>query len=300
MTNKKTDSVLFENVIHYLPRSLADEIAYLSPQKADELRLRLGGACSLTFDGKSIPLETTLDRADIDSIVKKMCDGSLYAHRETISNGYITLKNGVRVGICGRAVTEGGKIHGIYDINALCIRIPHDVYGIGEPIIRLMRASRYSEGVLIYSAPGVGKTTLLRSLITSLAGGESPKRLAVIDTRGELGCRLPKGLCVDILSGYPKATGIEIAARTLNPEIIVCDEIGADTTEAAAIKAAHNCGVPLLASSHAKTLPELLRRTGIALLHDAKIFGAYVGISRGNGKDYRYDIARSRDANAVV
>ncbi len=300
MKDQKTDRIFYGSVLHYLPKALADEIINLSPQKADELRLRLGGACSLTFDGKSIPLDTRLDRADIDAIVKKMCDGSIYAYRETINNGYITLKSGVRVGICGRAVTEGGRIHGIYDINALCIRIPHDINGIGEPIIKLMKASHYSEGVLIYSAPGVGKTTLLRSLITSLAGGDNPKRVAVIDTRGELGCRLEGGLCADILSGYPKATGIEIAARTLNPEVIVCDEIGADTSEAAAIKAAHNCGVPLLASSHAKSLPELLRRTGIALLHDAKIFGAYVGISRGNGKDYRYDMTRSRDANAVV
>ena len=300
MNGKKTDFILFESILHYLPKALADEIIRLSPEKADELRLRLGGACSITVDGKSIPLCARLDRTDIDGILKKMCDGSIYAYRETINNGYITLKNGVRVGVCGRAVTESGKIHGIYDINALCVRIPHDIDGIGEPIIRLFKASRFSEGMLIYSGPGVGKTTLLRSLITSLSSGDSPKRVAVIDTRGELGCRLPDGLCVDILSGYPKAVGIEIAARTLNPELIVCDEIGGDINEAAAIKSAHNCGVPLLASAHARSLTELLRRTGIAMLHDSKIFGAYVGISRGGGKDYKYDVSRSADVNAIA
>ena len=295
-----TDTELFRSVLNLLPKKFTSELSSIELSGVNELRLRLDGVCSVIRDGKSIPLSSTIDRSEIDTTVKNMCDGSVYAYRETISNGYITLKNGVRVGLCGRAVTENGKIHGIYDINSLCIRIPHDIDGLGDPVIRLMRASRYCEGLLIYSAPGVGKTTLLRALIISLASGQDAKRVAVIDTRGELGCRLPSGLSVDLLSGYPKGVGIEIATRTLNPEIIVCDEIGADTSEAIAIRSAHNCGVPLLASSHAKNLSELLRRTGIAMLHDSKIFGAYVGISRGNTKDYRYDITRHRDANAVV
>ena len=125
-------------------------------------------------------------------------------------------------------------------------------------------------------------------------------RVAVVDTRGEL-CGIGEcGGMIDVLEDYPKALGIEIATRTLNPEIIVCDEIGADTSEATAIRSAHNCGVPLIASSHAKSLSELLRRTGIAMLHDSKLFGAYVGISRGSAKDYRYDIIRRRDVNDVV
>ena len=152
----------------------------------------------------------------------------------------------------------------------------------------------------IIGSSGSGKTTLLRSLIIALSSGKDPKRVAVIDTRGELGARLPSSLSIDLLSGYPKGIGIEIAARTLNPEIIVCDEIGADITEASAIKAAHNCGVPLLASSHAKTAPELLRRTGISVLHEAKIFGAYVGISRGQGKDFRYSITRRTDTYGLA
>ena len=50
-------------------------------------------------------------------------------------------------------------------------------------------------------------------------------------------------LCLDVLVGYPRALGIEIATRSLNSELIVCDEIG-EGKEAEAIVSAQNCGVP--------------------------------------------------------
>jgi stage III sporulation protein AA len=124
------------------------------------------------------------------------------------------------------------------------------------------------------------------------AGGSGAVRTAVIDTRGELGCFLPKDLCADVLSGYPRGTGIEIAVRTLSPQLIVCDEIGADPVEAEAIASAHNCGVALLATAHARTADELLSKKGISLLHTAHVFSYYVGLKRA-GDDYEYTIARA-------
>ena len=73
----------------------------------------------------------------------------------------------------------------------------------------------------------------------------------------------------------------------MSPEAVVCDEIG-DYAEAMALVSSHNCGVPLIASAHAGDVKELLRRTGIMLLHEANIFGAYVRIERGAGMDFVY------------
>ena len=108
-------------------------------------------------------------------------------------------------------------------------------------------------------------------------------RTVVIDTRGELAfANEGRDLCLDVLSGYPRRQGIEIATRCLNAEVIICDEIG-DYEEAMSLVASHNCGVPLIASAHAGSVEQLLARTGLRLLHEAKIFGAYVGLER-NGR----------------
>ena len=105
---------------------------------------------------------------------------------------------------------------------------------------------------------------------------------------------------MDVLSGYPRALGIEIAARSMNAQLIVCDEIG-DVSEAQAIVAAQNCGVPLLATAHGSSVEGLLRRTGIRILHDARVFGAYVGIRREAGeRDYRYTFTSYGEADAIL
>ena len=135
---------------------------------------------------------------------------------------------------------------------------------------------------MIFSPPSQGKTTCLRSLIYALASGEHPLRVAVVDTRGELSF-LPsnKGLSVDVLTGYPKSEGIRIATLFMNPEVIICDEIGGED-EALSIVDAQNCGVPLIATAHGDSLNSLMRKKGILALHEACVFGTYVSIRIGS------------------
>ncbi len=281
------DTALDGGVLSYLPAALAAEISGYRLARIEEIRLRCGGVCSLTSDKLNVPLSYRFSRAEMDETVKKMCDGSLYAHADTINRGYIIMQSGVRVGICGRAVTKGNELVGVYDVTSLCIRLPHRAPDVGVPICELLRSSEFLSGVLIYSPPGEGKTTLLRSVIAKISTGNGAIRTAVIDTRGELSCFLPNSSSADILSGYPRGIGIEIAARTLNPELIVCDELGADEGEATAVAAAHNCGVALLATAHAGDISELKNKRGIALLAKLGIFSHYVGIRRA-GDDYSY------------
>ena len=152
----------------------------------------------------------------------------------------------------------------------------------------------------MFAPPGVGKTTLLRAVTARMAGGEQARRVAVVDTRGELCAGLESHtLLLDLLSGYPRGAGISIAARTLSAELIVCDEIG-EVKEAEAIVAAQNCGVPFLATAHADSVGGLLRRTGLYQLHRARIFGAYVGIRRRlGGGDFCYEVTHWEEADGV-
>ena len=284
-----------------LPYRLSDEIRKSYYMKdIEEIRLRQGRRASVVVAGKNIILSTVLDSGEISSTLTGMCQGSLYAFSETINQGYISLPHGIRVGVCGRASCEGGRIIGVREITSLSIRIPSKIINAGDNICSLLDEFDRVRGVLIFAPPGVGKTTLLRSVAKKLSSGERPRRTVVVDTRGELSfSNDSRELCLDVLSGYPRRDGVEIATRCLNAEVIICDEIG-DYEEAMALVASHNCGVPLIASAHASSVEELLSRTGIRLLHEAGIFGAYVGISRAVGASFSYDVHRRDECDVPL
>lgn len=265
--------------------------------RIEEIRLRRDRCASLTVGSKNIMLESLVRGDEMDRILAGVSGNSLYAHSETLKNGYITLDGGIRVGIVGRAVLEGESVIGVYDITSISFRLPHRALSVGAPICRLLTAAKNCEGVLIYSPPGVGKTTLLRGVARRMSSGESAVRVCVIDTRGELGFSLEgESLCLDVMTGYPRALGIDIAARTMNAQLMICDEIG-ESAEADAIISAQNCGVPFVASAHADTLEALLRRTAIKRLHRARVFGWYVGISRSGNNDFNYKITSYEEAD---
>lgn len=293
--------LLPRSVTAVLPPMLIEEIAERLPTGVvpEEIRLRRGHAASLTVGGKNLRLSTVLDGGAMERVLYLMCDGSVYAHADTIKEGYLLLDGGIRVGICGRAAVSEGHITGIEDIMALSLRIPSPLLHIGSQIEALLRECDLRAGVLTYAPAGVGKTTLLRAVAARMAGGEDPLRVALVDTRGELGAGMEMpSLLLDVLTGYPRGIGVSIAARTLAAQLIVCDEIG-DLAEAKEIVAAHIGGVPLLASAHAGSVGELLARPGMRLLHEAKCFGAYVGITRAaQSVDFYYHITKREEADA--
>ena len=297
----KPNSTL-SGVLGLLPKAMALEIDGIEKRgkKIEEIRLRSLSVSTVTVSNENLSLSQRVTDEELQKIMVSICGGSPYAYSETIKKGYITLEGGVRIGICGRAATEGDRIIGIRDVSGLNIRIPQASLKVGECVAENLRHICRSGGggVLIYSPPGEGKTTLLKGVISFLASGKDALRVVVVDTRDEL-FTLPskQELCVDILSGYPKAEGIEIATRTMNAQLIVCDEIG-NEKDVEAILFAQNCGVPLLATAHASTIDGLMRRSGISKLHSACVFDLYVGIKRISGKgEYEYTVTNREEAD---
>jgi len=300
------DAESLEYVKRFFPYSLClkiDELvchSYGEGERLEEIRIRSGSTVYVTLGGRGIKRNVSLDCVlspnEVTRILERMCDGSLYAYKESIVNGYVSLDKGIRVGVCGRASVENGKILGVYNVSSLNIRLPCGEASVDSKLVETVRgAVLRAEGVLIYSPPSQGKTTLLRSLARSLSGGSSPFRVVLIDTREEIG-GLVRGdkLSLDVLSGYPKADGIRIATAFMNPQVIICDEIGTDD-EAVAIAQAQNCGVPLVASAHGSLIENVMKRNGMRLLHDVGAFSTYIGIRINASGGFEYRIQKAEE-----
>ena len=281
-----------------LPPRLVSAILSCGAYRAEEIRLHAGRVCTVTCGGRNYYTDETLTEDEISEILLRMCNGSLYAYRDRIGEGYIPLAGGIRIGVVGRAATENEKIIGVGNVSGLIVRLPHAHRVSTEPILRQLRAMKGLGGILVYSPPGVGKTTFLRAAALAASSPAWGWRTVVVDTREELSAALDgRDLLLDVLLGYPHDAGIEIAVRNLGAELIVCDEIGT-AADARSILSAANRGVPLLASAHARTLSELFRRPAMERLHRARVFGAYAGLSRDGAGGFRYDICSWEDANA--
>ena len=289
-----------EAALAYLPNRLSEaarRTAALYHGVIGEIRLRAGCPMFLSIGNKNISCGISPTADELAMILRSLCGNSLYCHSETMKEGYICTEGGIRVGVCGRAVTEGGKILSVTDISSVAIRIPHRIPGAADGICRLIMEEGF-RGAILYSPPGVGKTTALREITARLAGKPYNIRIAVIDTRFEICGSLGGELTFDVLSGYPRAKGMETAVRTLSPQLILCDEIGSEE-DAQAIYTSFGAGVPTVVTAHAGSLEELCVRPFMRKLIDSGAFTYAVGLGRSQS-GFTLDINRISAGEAAV
>lgn len=274
-----------QNIISCLPQRIAEQFMKYDISDICEIRIYENRPMVVTVSDRCIPFGDSLSSAEMSQTLSNLCSGSLHTYEDTLKNGYVPLENGCRAGVCGR-MSAGN----IVSVSSICIRIPRSVYGVGASLCKQLMTT--DGGMLIYSPPGVGKTTLLRDIASTLSSPPYLKRVSVIDTRCEI-YRQDAFLrsIADIFLNYEKGQGIELAVRTMSPQYVVCDELGAQ--EAEAVLNTQSFGVPLIATAHAPSLPSLLQRKTFFELDKSGVFSLYVGISR-QGKGFSFDITERK------
>lgn len=254
-------------IINILPMRFRRSFEQAVPDrdKLQEVRFRIGQRVELQDGKRRVLCGEKVDRSDLKEMLEYISGYSLYAFEEEISQGFITIPGGHRVGVAGQVVMGAGKIKNIRNISFINIRVSREIRGCAEKVLRYIREGDYLYHTLIVSPPGCGKTTLLRDIVRLISGEEQDahgKNVTVVDERSEIaGCfrGMPQndlGCRTDVLDGCPKSEGMMMAVRSLAPEVVVVDEIGGKE-DVQALRYAMNCGCTLIATIHGRDYREI-------------------------------------------
>ena len=277
------------DILNCFPIKIANSIENILMQNdkfekiLEEIRVRINLPIILKIGDAEYVTDYIVSREEVNYILQRICENSLYSYQSQIANGYITIKGGHRVGLVGNAVLKENKVINLNYISGLNFRISRQILdcsnGIIEYILDIEKNTVFN--TLIVSPPGMGKTTLLRDIARKISNGVKDVfwglNVTIIDERDEIAAcykgisQNDLGIRTDIFSNMPKEVGMRMAIRTMSPKVIIADEIG-NKEDAEAIKYAVCCGVKGIFTAHGNVIEDIIINPSLGDLIKSRIF----------------------------
>ena len=147
------------NVLNYFPEKLKkilEEVIIKENLVLEEIRVRVGKPIILKFNGKEKVIKYQVSSEEILEILGLICENSIYTYQKQISEGFITISGGHRVGITGYCVVKNGEVININYINSLNFRISRQLYSCSNQVLDYILdiENNTVENTIIISPPG--------------------------------------------------------------------------------------------------------------------------------------------------
>ena len=297
---------MINEVLEYFPKYVKEKVldTKYGLQNIEEIRLRIGQNIALKIGQEMKELNYKISKEELEETFENICEKSIYSYTKQISEGFITIKGGNRVGIVGTCIVENNQVKNINNISSLNFRIARQIKEVSTPILKdvIDLQNNTIFNTMIVSSPGGGKTTILRDLVRKISNGIPeigflPKTCGIVDERSEIASMykgIPQndiGKFSDVIDNVPKAIGINMLIRSMAPQIIVCDEIGSKE-DVEAIEKMVCSGVKGIFTAHGASISEVLQNINLNKLVDLKLIRKIIvldSIEKGKIKDV-YDV----------